>query len=529
LFDVTYPLPRLLPAGKSDSIMQLPTDGGTGAADAKPSQTLAIGEVVAEKYRIERLLGSGGMAEVYGAVNIRTERRVALKWILPALSASKEVLARFRREALAAGRINHPNVVTIFDVVEHQGSACMVMELLTGDTLADYMKEKGPADFVEAVAIMLPAMRGVAAAHAHGVIHRDLKPDNIFLCMDADGSIRDCKVLDFGVSKLTVADAATTGDITLSGNVVGTPEYMAPEQVRAGKHADHRIDVYSLGIVFYEMIAGRPPFVGEHFSGLMLDIMQRDPPPLASLRPDVPKKLAGVIHRAIARDLDKRYADMGAFIRALEAVGRDELKLAMGTPPEGLITQLAMPRLTPDGQYPAPRDRRGLSIGIAVGLAIVAGIAWLWLDARHVTSRQEAAAPLPVPAVLPPVAAQPPAAGPPAAAPVAAPAEATAGPVAPTAPASAERAPAEARPPGEAAAAAGAAHLPYRAGTRAHAEGAGHARAEAAAPVDATPSRSAPSSSGLLPRSATPSGLTPRSNSPSIQRNRAGKLSVDDF
>ena len=313
--------------------MQLHTNEGNGAAaDAKPSQTLAIGEVVADKYRIERLLGSGGMAEVYAAINIRTERRVALKWILPALAASPEVLARFRREALAAGRINHPNVVTIFDVVEHQSSACLVMEMLSGETLADRMKRTGPMAFVEAVAIMLPAMRGVAAAHFHGVIHRDLKPDNIFLCMDADGSIRDCKVLDFGVSKLTVADAATTGDITLSGNVVGTPEYMAPEQVRAGKHADHRIDIYSLGVVFYEMLAGRPPFVGEHFSGLMLDIMQRDPPPLASLRTDVPRRLAGVIHRALARELDRRYADMQTFILAVEAVGRDELKLAMGTP-----------------------------------------------------------------------------------------------------------------------------------------------------------------------------------------------------
>ena len=112
--------------------MQLQMNGGDGAADAKPSQTLAIGEVVADKYKIERLLGSGGMAEVYAAVNIRTERHVALKWILPALAASNEVLARFRREALAAGRINHPNVVTIFDVVEHQKSACLVMELLSG-------------------------------------------------------------------------------------------------------------------------------------------------------------------------------------------------------------------------------------------------------------------------------------------------------------------------------------------------------------------------------------------------------------
>ena len=356
---------------------------GEGAADATSSQTLAIGEVVADKYRIERLLGAGGMAEVYAAVNIRTDRHVALKWILPALAASPEVLARFRREALAAGRINHPNVVTIFDVVEHQGSACLVMELLAGETLAERMKRTGPMDFVEAVAIMLPAMRGVAAAHAHGVIHRDLKPDNIFLCMDADGSMRDCKVLDFGVSKLTVADAATTGNITLSGNVVGTPEYMAPEQVRAGKHADHRIDIYSLGVVFYELLAGRPPFVGEHFSGLMLDIMQRDPPPLHTLRTDVPRRLAGVIHRALARDLDRRYPDMPTYIMAVEAVGRDELKLPMGTPAEGLITQLAMPRLTPDGQLPTPKDRRGIQVAIAVGLGLAAAGTWLWVDMRR--------------------------------------------------------------------------------------------------------------------------------------------------
>src|SRR5436190_12586645 len=395
------PSARLLPASRSDSI-ELQMNEGNGAADARPSQTLAIGEVVAEKYRIEALLGSGGMAEVYAAINVRTDRHVALKWILPALAASKEVLARFRREALAAGRINHPKVVTIFDVVEHQGSACLVMELLAGETLADRMKQTGPMAFVEAVAIMLPAMRGVAAAHAHGVIHRDLKPDNIFLCMDADGSIQNCKVLDFGVSKLTVADAATTGDITLSGNVVGTPEYMAPEQVRAGKHADHRVDIYSLGVVFYEMLAGRPPFVGEHFSGLMLDIMQRDPPPLASLRSDVPRRLASVIHRALARELDRRYPDMASYILAVEAVGRDELKLAMGTPPEGLITQIAMPRLTPDGQFPAPRDRRGAGVAIAIGLGLAAGGIWLWLDTRAEATRRTAipgAVAAPAPAV----------------------------------------------------------------------------------------------------------------------------------
>jgi serine/threonine-protein kinase len=484
---------------------------GEGAAVATPAQTLTTGEVVAGKYRIEHLLGAGGMAEVYAAINIRTDRRVALKWILPALAASPEVLARFRREALAAGRINHPNVVTIFDVVEHQGSACLVMELLAGETLADRMKQTGPMEFVEAVAIMLPAMRGVAAAHAHGVIHRDLKPDNIFLCMDADGSIRDCKVLDFGVSKLTVADAATTGDITLSGNVVGTPEYMAPEQVRAGKHADHRIDIYSLGVVFYEMLAGRPPFVGEHFSGLMLDIMQRDPPPLHTLRTDVPRRLAGVIHRALARDLDRRYADMPTFIMAVEAVGRDELNLAMATPPEGLITQLAMPRLTPDGQLPTPKDRRGMQVAIAVGLGLAAAGTWLWIDMRR---EQPAVVDTPAAVVRAPVAAPAAPAGPPAPVPseerAATPADSIG--AAPSAPGTAaalpevDRAREEVRGPAVKDVHSLGAHTVHRSGVRAEAEG--------QSPTKATPAV-------VIPAKA--------SSTPSNRGTRAGKLSVDDF
>jgi serine/threonine-protein kinase len=489
---------------------------GDGAAEAKPpTQTLAIGEVVADKYRIEKLLGAGGMAEVYAAINIRTDRRVALKWILPALAASPEVLARFRREALAAGRINHPNVVTIFDVVEHQGSACLVMELLAGETLAEKMKRTGPMGFVEAVAIMLPAMRGVAAAHAHGVIHRDLKPDNIFLCTDADGSIRDCKVLDFGVSKLTVADAATTGDITLSGNVVGTPEYMAPEQVRAGKHADHRIDIYSLGVVFYEMLAGRPPFVGEHFSGLMLDIMQRDPPPLPSLRADVPRRLAGVIHKALARDLDRRFPDMASFIEAVEAVGRGELKLAMGTPAEGLITQIAMPRLTPDGQFPVPKDRRGVGIAVAIGLGLAAGGIWLWLDTRHAPADRAGGAAVEAPAAAaavrapePPAAAVPTTPGTPAAAEPGAPAEAVQPP--PT------EAPVtdKARAAGvEAKAAEAKESRPHSHHTGGHSATDVHEAAKAAEPA----------------RQATPALGPAKTTGPSNQRNRAGKLSVDDF
>jgi eukaryotic-like serine/threonine-protein kinase len=356
--------------------VKLDIDEGDDAA-AVNAQTLAVGEVVAEKYRIERLIGCGGMAEVYAAVNVRTERRVALKWILPMLARNREVMLRFRREALAAGRIVHPNVVAIFDVVEHQGSACMVMELLEGEMLSERLVRLGPLPFVEAVAIFLPAMRGVAAAHAQKVIHRDLKPHNIFLCLDAAGSICEVKVLDFGVSKLAVVDAATAGDITLSGNVVGTPEYMAPEQVRSGKGIDHRIDIYSLGVVLYEMLAGRAPFVNQHFSGLMLEIMQNEAPALSKFRPDVPRRLAGVIQRAMARDPDRRFADVPAFIGALEAVARDDLRMLVGTPAEGVLTRAGFPRPTPPTaseplEVPRARRREALWIGGATALLIVA-------------------------------------------------------------------------------------------------------------------------------------------------------------
>jgi serine/threonine protein kinase len=480
--------------------MGLQTTEGSDATEQPKSQTLAIGEVVADKYRIERLLGSGGMAEVYAAVNVRTERRVALKWILPALATSSEVLARFRREALAAGRINHPNVVTIFDVVEHQGSACLVMELLSGETLHDRMSRTGQMSFVEAVAIILPAMRGVGAAHAHGVIHRDLKPDNIFLVLDADGSIRDCKVLDFGVSKLTVADAATTGDITLSGNVVGTPEYMAPEQVRSGKSADHRIDIYSLGVVFYEMLAGRPPFVGEHFSGLMLDIMQRDPPPLGGLRTDVPRRLAAVIHRSLERDLDKRYTDMQSFITALESVGRDELKLAMETPPEGLVTKLALPRLTPSipaRQVSSLRSGRVLGAAAAVAVGVAGGGLWLWMQSRNVPEVARPAVSIPAA-----VAAQP--------APPATPAKA------------AEAASVLVRHPGAAVEPAAAVESGEPAGESPppSKRSAGKREGRSSAGERDKPKGEAAAAPTLLQRATS---------QPASRPNRAGKLSIDDF
>jgi len=298
----------------------IPGTGGGSASDGGPKP----GDLIADRYQIERFIGRGGMAEVFAGLNVRTGKRVALKWIRPALATTAEALARFRREAVAAGRIHHPNVVTVFDVVEHKSATWLVMELLEGETLSEILNRVERMDAEEAVTLLIPAMRGVAAAHAHGVVHRDLKPDNIFICRSSDGQRREAKVLDFGVSKLSDEAGGEQVSITVTGNLVGTPTYMAPEQVRGNKVVDPRSDVYSLGVVLYQMLAGRPPFHGQVYSALMIEIATMDPPRLRTFRPDLSADLEAIVHKAMARDLDRRYPDVTSFVHALEAlIGMD--------------------------------------------------------------------------------------------------------------------------------------------------------------------------------------------------------------
>src|SRR5882724_3016506 len=291
----------------------IPGTGGGGGSEGSPKP----GDLIADRYQIERFIGRGGMAEVFAGLNVRTGKRVALKWIRPALATTTEALARFRREAVAAGRIHHPNVVTVFDVVEHKSATWLVMELLEGETLSEILNRVERMDAEEAVMLLIPAMRGVAAAHAHGVVHRDLKPDNIFICRATEGQRRAAKVLDFGVSKLS-DEAGDQVSITVTGNLVGTPTYMAPEQVRGNKVVDPRSDVYSLGVVLYQMLAGRPPFQGQVYSALMIEIATMDPPRLRSFRPDLSAELETIVHKAMARELDRRYPDVTSFVHALE-------------------------------------------------------------------------------------------------------------------------------------------------------------------------------------------------------------------
>ncbi len=290
-------------------------------ADEAPEGGPRSGDVVAEKYEIISLIGEGGMGRVFAAKNQRTGKRVALKWISVTSAERAEALARFQREARATGRIDHPNVITIYDVVDDGDDTYLVMELLEGESLEALLAREGTLAAPVAASILVDAARGVAAAHEAGVVHRDLKPANLFLCTGAAGA--RVKVLDFGVSKLR-EDTGASLALTKSGVVIGTPYYMAPEQVRAVKDLDERVDVYALGAVLYEMLAGRPPFRGESYSALMVEIATGAYTPLREVARDVPAELEAIVDWALARDRDARVPSVPELGKLLERFGSAE-------------------------------------------------------------------------------------------------------------------------------------------------------------------------------------------------------------
>ena len=282
-----------------------------------PQIALRAGQVLGDKYVLDRLIGKGGMAVVWAGSNERTGKRVALKVIRRSFATNNEVAELFRREALAASRVNHPNVVNVFDVMEHEGLTCIVMELLDGEPLNDYLARKGPLSAGEAAALLLPAMRGVAAANAQGVVHRDLKPQNIFLCVGPDGRFVTTKVLDFGISVI-MEKALGASVTTVQLATLGTPAYMSPEHIAGALHIDQRADVYGFGVLFYEALAGQHPFPGAPGPALFMRILHEPPPPLASLRPDLPFEAVHIIECAMAKEPSARFPDLNPFIRSVE-------------------------------------------------------------------------------------------------------------------------------------------------------------------------------------------------------------------
>lgn len=259
-----------------------------------------------KNYEIGDIIDSGGMGVVYKGRHVGLERDVAIKFILPHVASDEQSVERFLREARLAGRINHPNVTHIYDTgVDDQGRPYIVMELLTGEPLKQRLT-RGPMTEGDAIEITKQVLMALEKAHSMGVIHRDIKPGNIFLTTD-----RMAKILDFGVAK---GLDSGTGNVTLAGKTVGSPAYMSPEQAE-GETVDARTDLYSVGIVLYEMLSGNVPFKGENSLAIMQKHLSTPPPPLPS---DVHPSIRSVVEKALAKKTDKRFASARDMLTALE-------------------------------------------------------------------------------------------------------------------------------------------------------------------------------------------------------------------
>jgi serine/threonine-protein kinase len=268
------------------------------------------------KYEVVRLIGKGAMAAVYEALHPGLAKPVAIKVLLPSVAALPGARERFLREGRAAARIRHPHVVDVTDMGEDgpNGEAYLVMELLAGETFAEYLARRAPLPLERVTDLLLPVIAGVAAGHEEGVVHRDLKPQNVFLAQDRRGS-RVPKVLDFGLSRLM--DGSTTAEgLAPVGLRFGTAGYLAPEQV-SGADADARADQYALGLILYEAATARPAHHGENAFALAQHILHVAPTPTRHLRPELPPTFEAVLTRALQKRPDDRFGSLYALGQAL--------------------------------------------------------------------------------------------------------------------------------------------------------------------------------------------------------------------
>jgi serine/threonine-protein kinase len=284
---------------------------------------IRIGDVVADKYRIESVLGRGGMGVVLAAHHVQLQKKVALKFLLPSYTKNPEAAERFLREAQNATAIQSEHVVRVMDVGASAEAPYMVMEYLDGKDLGALLAERGSLPMAESVDYVLQAMEALAEAHALGMVHRDLKPSNLFLTVRADGSPL-VKVLDFGISRL-----GSSSDLTQANGIMGSPLYMAPEHLKSARHADARSDIWSLGVILYALIAGRAPFARTEITEIVTAVITEPPPPIRTLRPDVPAELERVILRCLAKEPDGRFPSLAPMARALRPFGSPRAEISL--------------------------------------------------------------------------------------------------------------------------------------------------------------------------------------------------------
>ena len=292
------------------------------------SASIQVGEVVAHKYRIEGIIGEGAMGMVVSAMHVGLQQRVAIKFLLSNLAEKESSAERFRREALAAASIRGEHACRVLDVGTHDnGVPYIVMEHLDGQTLASEIEQRGPIPYQEAITYVLEACEALAEAHVLGIVHRDVKPANLFLA-DSVGGTRTVKVLDFGVAKSLAYGTGGQAALTKTASFVGSPLYTSPEQLHSVKDLDARSDVWSLGVVLYELLTGRAPFMGESIAELIAAILYREPAPLRGQGLDLPSELAEVVSCALAKQREDRFASVGELADALAQFVPEEGALA---------------------------------------------------------------------------------------------------------------------------------------------------------------------------------------------------------
>ncbi|HJL39231.1 MAG TPA: serine/threonine-protein kinase, partial [Polyangiaceae bacterium LLY-WYZ-15_(1-7)] len=292
------------------------------------AEAVENGEILAGRFRVEAELGEGGMARVYRVVDLATQRPYALKLLKADVAESEEAVRRLRREAEVLSALDNPAIVSVETYGKlPDGRLFLVMELLEGETLGERMRRERRLDASDLAPIVAGVAAGLEAAHRAGVIHRDLKPDNIFLAQPSADAPLQVKLLDFGISKVYSNETR----LTRTGQVLGTPRYMAPEQLSAEPDLDARVDVYALGVILYEALAGSPPFVAVAPSDLIVAILHGKASPLRSLRPDVAPSIESIVSRAMARARDARFATAKELAEAWLGVAGARSARAAGT------------------------------------------------------------------------------------------------------------------------------------------------------------------------------------------------------